>query len=375
MDTAGKVIKCRAAVAWEPHKPFCIEDIEVAPPKSHEVRIKIEASGICGADNCAHNTVFSNINFPVILGHEAVGIVESVGEGVTQVKRGDKVIPLAIPQCGDCRCCQSQKRNLCHKNDFCNKTGLMDDNTSRFTCRGKKIHNFLSTSTFTEYTVVTEMCVTKINADAPMEVCLIGCGFSTGYGAAINTAKVTPGSTCAVFGLGVVGLSAIIGCKVSGAARIIGIGFHKEKFPKAMLLGATECLSPKDYDKPIQEVIREMTNGGVDYSFECAGQIDIKMTALESTYFGSGVTVVLGLTHPTEKLSIDPMILITGRTLMGSIFGGWKSKDDVPKLVSDYMANKFDLDCLVTQRVPLEKINYAFELLRSCTGACNILLF
>ncbi|MEE6460624.1 hypothetical protein FKM82_001043 [Ascaphus truei] len=142
-----------------------------------------------------------------------------------------------------------------------------------------------------------------------------------------------------------------------------------------MLLGATECLSPKDYDKPIQEVIREMTNGGVDYSFECAGQIDIKMTALESTYCGSGVTVVLGLTHPTEKLSIDPMILITGRTLMGSIFGGWKSKDDVPKLVSDYMANKFDLDNLVTQRVPLEKINYAFELLRSCTGACNILLF
>ncbi|XP_063314661.1 NADP-dependent alcohol dehydrogenase-like [Pelobates fuscus] len=375
MATTGKIIKCRAAVAWEPHKPLSIEEIEVAPPKSHEVRIKILASGICGSDSSALSTVLSDIKFPVILGHEAVGIVESIGCGVTIVKPGDKVIPLFVPNCGVCRSCKSTNSNMCHKNEFGSRSGLMEDKTTRFTCKGKPIHNFFSTSTFTEYTVVSDICVAKVNSHAPIETCLIGCGFGTGYGAAINTAKVTPGSICAVFGLGGVGFSTIIGCKISGAARIIGIGYHKEKFPLAIELGATECINPKDYNKPIQEVIADMTNGGVDYSFECAGRIETMTTALESTYMGSGITVILGATPSNEKLSIDPGLLLTGRTLKGSVYGGWKSQKDVPKLVTDYMAKKFKLDFLVGQTIPLEKINDAFQLMKSGAVGRNIVLF
>uniref|UniRef100_A0A8C5MU01 Alcohol dehydrogenase n=1 Tax=Leptobrachium leishanense TaxID=445787 RepID=A0A8C5MU01_9ANUR len=375
METTGKVIKCRAAIAWEKNKPLCIEEIEVAPPKSHEVRIKILASGICGTDSSALSMVLCNVKFPMILGHEAVGIVESIGSGVTLVKPGDKVIPLFVPNCGVCRSCQSPNSNLCHKNDISTNRGLMEDNTTRFTCKGKPIHNFFSTSTFTEYTVVSEICVAKVDPKAPIEVCLIGCGFATGYGAAINTAKVTPGSTCAVFGLGGVGFSTIIGCKISGAARIIGIGSHKEKFPLAIELGATECISPKDYNKPIEEVIAEMTNGGVDYSFECAGRIETMKTALESTYPGSGVTVILGVASATERLSVHPNDLLSGRSLKGSIFGGWKSQKDVPKLVDDYMGKKFKLDFLVNQTIPLEKINDAFQLMKSGVSGRNIVLF
>ncbi|XP_075057481.1 NADP-dependent alcohol dehydrogenase-like [Mixophyes fleayi] len=373
MNTGGKVIKCRAAVSWEAHKPLCIEEIEVAPPKSHEVRIKILASGVCGTDTSALSTVF-HAKFPVILGHEAVGIVESVGEGVTRVKMGDKVIPLFIPQCGFCRGCKSPNSNLCEKADLSGNSGLMDDETSRFTCKGKPIYHFMCTSTFTEYTVVSEICCVKVDDRAPNEVCLIGCGFATGYGAAINTAKVTSGSTCAVFGLGGVGLSTIVGCKSAGATRIIGIGSHKDKYPKAIELGATECISPKDYEKPIQEVICDITNGGVDYSFECAGRIETMMSAFESTYCGSGVTVVLGVTSPTDRLSFSPFMLITGRSLKGSVFGGWTG-EDVPKLVTDYMNKKINVDHLVSKTLPLDKINDAFDLLRSGKGVRSIVLF
>ncbi|KAG8454169.1 hypothetical protein GDO86_000710 [Hymenochirus boettgeri] len=375
MDTTGKVIKCKAAVAWELHKPLSIEDIEVAPPKAHEVRIKILASGICGSDNSVLKGVLAGVAFPIILGHEAVGIVESIGEGVTNVKPGDKVIPLFIPQCGQCRGCKTPDCNLCDKNDFDNKTGLMSDGTSRFTCKGKQVYHFMCTSTFTEYTVVSDICVTKIDSDAPLETCLIGCGFSTGYGAAVNTAKVTPGSTCAVFGLGGVGFSAIVGCKVSGAARIIGVGSHKDKYPKALALGATECISPKDYDKPIQEVIRDMTNGGVDFAFECTGHIETMTTALESTYSGCGVAVVLGVVPPTHLLNFHPWLLLTGRTLKGSAFGGYKSKEDVPKLVDDFMAKKFNVNFLVSEKMSLESINEAFNLLNNGSGVRSIVIF
>ncbi|XP_053311649.1 NADP-dependent alcohol dehydrogenase-like [Spea bombifrons] len=375
MGTAGKVIKCKAAVAWEPNKPLSIEEIEVAPPKAHEVRIKILASGVCGTDSSALSTVLGDTKFPVILGHEAVGIVESIGKGVTEVKPGDKVIPLFVPQCGVCRSCKSPNSNLCHRNDMTKKTGLMEDNTTRFTCKGKPIHNFFCTSTFTEYTVVSELCIAKVGPQTPNEACLIGCGFGTGYGAAINTAKVTPGSTCAVFGLGGVGLSTIIGCKMAGASRIIGVGSHKDKFPKAIEIGATECINPKDYDKPIQEVIADMTDGGVDYAFECAGRIETMMAALQSTYFGSGVTVVLGVTAPTERLSLDPLLLLTGRSLKGSIFGGIALKVSNIQGGLELMAKKFNLDYLVSQSIPLEKINEAFALLKSGTGVRTIVLF
>ncbi|XP_069486761.1 alcohol dehydrogenase 1-like [Ambystoma mexicanum] len=376
METAGKVIKCKAAVLWECNQPFSIEDIEVAPPKEHEVRIKILASGICRSDESALHGVLTGATFPIILGHEAAGVVESVGEAVTSLKAGDKVIPLFVPQCGECRCCRSPKTNWCLKANLGKSNEQMEDNTSSFSCKGKLIHHFIGTSTFTEYTVVNEHNVAKIHADAPPEkVCLIGCGFSTGYGSAVNTAKVEPGSTCVVFGLGGIGLSVVIGCKIAGAARIIGVDINQEKFAKAKELGVTECINPKDYSKPIHEVLLELTEGGVDYSFECVGHISSMTSALLSCHFAFGTCVIIGAAGKSSQLSFDPMLLLTGRTLKGSVFGGWKSKDCVPRIVSDYLDKKFDLDGLVSHTLPFENINEGFELLRSGKSIRTVLLF
>ncbi|XP_069486765.1 alcohol dehydrogenase 1-like [Ambystoma mexicanum] len=376
MATAGKVIKCKAAVAWKTHQPLSIEEVEVAPPKAHEIRVKIVATGICRTDDHVIEGVMSHVKLPVILGHEGAGIVESVGEGVTEFKPGDKVIPLFIPQCGECRCCKNPNGNLCERNDLTVGSGLMPDGTSRFTCKGKLIHHFSNTSTFSEYTVVNEISLAKIDAAAPLDrACLIGCGFATGYGSALNTAKVEPGSSCAVFGLGGVGLSAVIGCKVAGASRIIGIANTKSKFAKAKEVGATECISAKDYNKPVHEVLCEMTDGGVDYSIECVGNNDVVVSALLSSQPGYGTCVITGVTSTGSCLSIDPMALLTGRTLKGAIFGGWKSKDDTPRLVSDYMAKKFDLEGLVTHTLPFAKINEGFDLLRSGKCIRTVLIF
>ncbi|XP_057648923.1 alcohol dehydrogenase 1-like isoform X1 [Chionomys nivalis] len=379
MSTAGKlpflfqVIKCKAAVLWETKKPFSIEDIEVAPPKAHEVRIKMVATSICRSDD---HVVAGNhpAPLPAVLGHEGAGIVESVGEGVTSVKPGDKVIPLFSPQCGNCRICKHPESNLCVNS--AQLQGTLLDGTTRFTCKGKSIYNFISTSTFSQYTVVDEMAVAKIDAASPLDkVCLIGCGFSTGYGSAVKVAKVTPGSTCAVFGLGGVGLSVIIGCKTAGAARIIAVDTNKDKFAKAKELGATECINPLDYSKPIHEVIQETTDGGVDFSFEVIGHIDTMMSSLLSSHASCGVSVIVGVPPHSQSLSVNPLLLLLGRTWKGAIFGGFKSKDSVPKLVADFMANKFPLEPLITHVLPFEKINEAFELLRSGKSIRTVLTF
>ncbi|NXJ05421.1 ADH1 dehydrogenase, partial [Odontophorus gujanensis] len=361
-----QVIKCKAAVLWEANKPFSIEEVEVAPPKAHEVRIKIVATGICRSDDHVVTGALA-MPFPIILGHEAAGVVESVGEKVTSLKPGDAVIPLFVPQCGECSACLSPKGNLCSKTDISQlPAGLMADGTTRFTCKGKGIHNFIGTSTFTEYTVVHETAVAKIDSAAPLEkVCLIGCGFSTGYGAAVQTAKVEPGSTCAVFGLGGVGLSVVMGCKAAGAARIIAIDINKDKFAKARELGATECINPQDFQKPIHEVLTEMTGQGVDYSFEVIGRTETMTEALASCHSNYGVSVIVGVPPAAQKITFDPMLVFSGRTWKGSIFGGWKSKDAVPKLVADYMKKKFVLDPLITHTLPFTKINEGFDLLRT----------
>ncbi|XP_062963918.1 alcohol dehydrogenase 1C-like [Cynocephalus volans] len=375
MSTAGKVIKCKAAVLWELKKPFSIEEVEVAPPKAHEVRIKMVASGVCRTDD---HVVSGNMvsPLPVILGHEAAGIVESIGEGVTTVKPGDKVIPLFNPQCGKCRICKHPESNLCLKNDLSNPRGTMQDGTTRFTCRGKPVHHFLTTSSYSQYTVVDEIAVVKIDAASPLEkVCLIGCGFSTGYGSAVKVAKVTPGSSCAVFGLGGVGLSAIMGCKAAGASRIIAVDINKDKFAKAREVGATECINPQDYKKPIQEVLKEMTDGGVDFSFEVIGRLDTMLAALLCCHHAYGTSVIVGIPPDSQDLSINPALLLTGRTWKGAVFGGFKSKDDIPKLVADFMAKKFSLDPLITHVLPFEKINEGFDLLRSGKSIRTILTF
>ncbi|XP_063774010.1 alcohol dehydrogenase 1-like isoform X1 [Pseudophryne corroboree] len=376
MDTTGKVIKCKAAVLWEINKPFSVEEIEVAPPKDHEVRIKILSTGICRSDDHITHGANKGQNFPVILGHEAVGIVESIGDGVTAVKPGDKVIPLFNPQCGECRGCTEPKSNMCNKSDMGRFTGLMSDNTSRFTCKGQLVYHFAGTSTFSEYTVVDEISVVKIRDDAPLDkVCVIGCGFSTGYGSAVNVAKVEAGSTCAVFGLGGIGLSVVIGCKVAGASRIIGVDVNSDKFVTAKELGVTECINPKDHKKPIHEVIQEMTNGGVHYSFECIGNTDIMISALQSSYFSIGTTVIIGVAPSLSTISFDPMLVLTGRTLKGAVFGGFKSKDSVPQLVSDLMAGKFNVDRLLTHKLPYNEINKGFELLRTGKSIRTVLQF
>ncbi|XP_073897522.1 alcohol dehydrogenase E chain-like isoform X2 [Castor canadensis] len=321
MSTAGKVIKCKAAVLWELKKPLSIEEVEVAPPKAHEVRIKMVATGICRSDD---HVIAGTITmpFPLILGHEAAGIVESIGEGVTTVKPGDKVIPLFQAQCGKCRTCKHPKSNSCLKSDIISYKGTLLDGTSRFTCKGKTIYHFLGTSTFSQYTVVDEISVAKIDPSAPLEkVCLMGCGFPTGYGSAVKVAKVTKGSTCAVFGLGGVGLSAVIGCKAAGAARIIGVDINKDKFAKAKELGATECISPQDYDKPIHEVLQDMTDGGVDFSFEVIGRLDTMVSSLLCCQKAYGVSVIVGVPPDSQSLSMNPMMLLTGRTWKGAIFG------------------------------------------------------
>lgn len=374
MTTAGKVIKCKAAVLWEQKKPFSIEEVEVAPPKAKEVRIKILATGICRTDDHVVEGMWPS-KFPVIVGHEAVGIVESIGEGVTTVKPGDKVIPLFLPQCRECKYCRNPDGNLCIMTDL-KADGVMSDGTSRFTCKGETIYHFMNIGTFTEYTVASEFAVAKIDDAAPSEkICLLGCAFSTGYGAAVKTGKVTPGSTCAVFGLGGVGLSVIMGCKLAGASRIIGIDLNKDKFEKAMAVGATECISPKDFTKPISEVLSEMTEDSVDYTFEVIGHHETMIDAIESCNKNYGTCVLVGIPSSGKKLSCDPMLLLFGRTLKGCIFGGCKSRDVVPKLATDFLAKKFDLDQLITHVLPFKNIQEGFELLNSGKSIRTILTF
>ncbi|XP_010288250.1 PREDICTED: alcohol dehydrogenase 1 [Phaethon lepturus] len=376
MGTSGKVIRCRAAVAWAVGKPLSIEEVEVAPPKAGEVRIKIVATGICRTDDHILEGCFPNVDFPVIPGHEGAGIVESIGEGVTSVKPGDKVIPLCVPQCGECSFCLNPESSYCLKTHVSEPQNLLPDKTSRFTCKGKQIHHFLWVSTFAEYTVIPEYATAKIDAAAPLDkVCLLGCGFPTGYGAAINTAKVKPGSTCAIFGLGGVGLSVVMGCKAAGASRIIAIDINKDKFAKAKELGATDCISPRDFKKPIQEVLTEMTGHGVDYSFEVIGLVDTMTAALASCNMNTGVCVMVGVPPSGSVIPVDPMLLLSGRTWKGTLLGGWKMRDCIPKLVSSYLEKKFNSDLLITHTLPIANVNEGFELLRTGKSIRSVLLF
>ncbi|XP_066535816.1 alcohol dehydrogenase 1-like [Hoplias malabaricus] len=368
MATAGKVIKCKAAVAWKADEPLVIEEIEVAPPQDHEIRIKVIATGVCHSDLYHLLEGKHKEGFPAVLGHEGAGIVESVGPGVTDFKPGDKVIPLFISQCKECKFCKSPKTNLCEKSWTGDRYAQMSSQNTRFTCRGQPILQFMGTSTFSEYTVLNQIAVAKIHDDAPLNrVCLLGCGISTGYGAAINTAKVEPGSVCAVFGLGAVGLAAVMGCKNAGASRIIAVDINEQKFEKAKVFGATDFVNPKAHNKPISEVLIEMTNGGVDYALECVGNVAVMRSALESCTKGWGVSVLVGWTD-LHDFSARPIQLIAGKTWKGTLFGGFKGKDSVPNLVLDYMAGRIKLDEFVTHNVSLDQVNDAIQLMK--TGNC-----
>ncbi|KAL1397311.1 hypothetical protein pipiens_009859 [Culex pipiens pipiens] len=375
-STAGKVISCRAAVAWEPKKPLSIETIEVAPPNPGEVRIKVVASGVCHTDAYTLDGHDAEGVFPVILGHEGAGIVESVGEGVTKFKEGDHVIPLYIPQCFECKFCKSPKTNLCPKIRATQGKGLLPDGTSRFTCKGKEVFHFMGTSTFSEYTVVAEISLCKINETAPLDkVCLLGCGIPTGYGAALNTAKVEPGSSCAIWGLGAVGLAAAMGCKAAGATRIIGVDINPDKFKTGEKFGCTEFVNPKDYDKPIQQVLIEKTDGGLDYTFECVGNTLTMRAALESCCRGWGTSVIIGVAESGKEIATRPFQLVTGRTWKGTAFGGWKSVESVPMLVERYLKKELMVDEFVTHNMAVEKINEAFTLMHEGKSIRSVVNF
>jgi len=341
-----------------------IEEIEVAPPKAGEVRLKVLASGVCHTDAYTLSGKDPEGIFPVIFGHEGGGIVESVGEGVTTVAPGDHVIPLYVPECRECKFCKNPKTNLCQKIRVTQGRGLMPDGTSRFTCKGQTIYHYMGCSTFSEYTVVAEISIAKINPAAPLEkVCLLGCGITTGYGAVLNTAKVEKGATVAIFGLGGVGLGAVQGAVAAGASRIIGVDTNPAKFELASKMGCTDCINPKDYQQSIQDVLVEKTDGGVDYSFECIGNVETMRCALESCHKGWGVSVIIGVAPSGAVIQARPFLLVTGRVWKGTAFGGTRGRTQLPEMVEQYLKGNLKVDEYITFTYPLSEINEAFHVL------------
>ncbi|GHC30296.1 S-(hydroxymethyl)glutathione dehydrogenase [Kushneria pakistanensis] len=357
-------MKSRAAVAFGPGKPLEIVEIDVEPPRKGEVLVRITHTGVCHTDAFTLSGEDPEGIFPAVLGHEGGGIVEAVGEGVTSVKPGDHVIPLYTAECGECKFCRSGKTNLCSAVRTTQGKGLMPDGTTRFSYNGEPIYHYMGTSTFSEYTVVAEVSLAVINEEAPLEkACLLGCGVTTGIGAVHNTAKVKEGDTVAIFGLGGIGLAAIQGAVQAKASRILAIDTNPDKFELARSMGATDFINPKDHDRPIQEVIVEMTDGGVDFSFECIGNVDVMRSALECCHKGWGESIIIGVAGAGKEISTRPFQLVTGRVWKGSAFGGVKGRSQLPGMVNDYLGGKIDLDPFITHTMPLEQINEAFDLM------------
>ena len=369
-------MKSRAAVALEAGKPLELVEIDVEGPKAGEVLVRLAATSVCHTDAFTLSGADPEGNFPAVLGHEGAGIVEEVGEGVTSVRPGDHVIPLYTAECGQCKFCLSGKTNLCGVVRATQGQGLMPDGTSRFSLDGKPLHHYMGCSTFSEYTVLPEISLAKVNKEAPLEeVCLLGCGVTTGMGAVMNTAKVEEGATVAIFGLGGIGLSAIIGATMAKAGRIIAIDINESKFELARKLGATDCVNPQAHDKPIQEVIVELTDGGVDYSFECIGNVNVMRSALECCHKGWGESVVIGVAGAGQEISTRPFQLVTGRVWKGSAFGGVKGRSELPGYVERYMQGEFKLDDFITHTMGLEKINDAFELMHEGKSIRTVIHF
>jgi S-(hydroxymethyl)glutathione dehydrogenase/alcohol dehydrogenase len=356
-------VKVKAAICWEPRKPLAIDEIDVERPKAGECLVRLVATGVCHTDAYTMSGRDPSGLFPAVLGHEGGGIVEEVGAGVGSLKAGDHVIPLYIPECRNCKFCLSGKTNLCGAILATQGKGLMPDGTSRLSYRGKLLHHYMGTSTFAEYTVVPEIALAKVRADAPLEkVCLLGCGITTGVGAVLNTAKVPPGATVAVFGLGGVGLSVVQGAVMAGAGRIIAIDVNPAKFTLARQLGATDCFNPADVPS-VAEAVVEMTDGGVDFSFECIGNVDVMGQALACAHKGWGQSIIIGVAGAGEEIHSRPFLLVTGRVWRGTAFGGTRGRTQLPQYVDWYMNGRLKVDEYITHRMRLEDINHAFDLL------------
>lgn len=369
-------MKIKAAVAWGPKQPLSIEEVDLESPRRGEVMVKLVATGVCHTDAYTLSGADPEGLFPVILGHEGGGIVEQVGEGVSSLKKGDHVIPLYTPECGKCKFCLSGKTNLCQQIRATQGQGLMPDGTSRFSKNGKPIFHYMGTSTFAEYTVVPEISLAKINPAAPLDkVCLLGCGVTTGIGAVLKTAKVETGATVAVFGIGGIGLSVIQGAKMAGASRIIAIDINDSKADMALKFGATDFINPLNGSKPVEAAIISMTDGGVDYSFECVGNVKLMRSALECCHKGWGQSIIIGVAGAGEEIATRPFQLVTGRVWKGSAFGGVKGRSELPGFVERYMSGEIKIDELVTYTLPLAEINQAFRYMEEGKSIRSVILF
>lgn len=369
-------MKVKAAVARSAGQPLSIETVDLDGPRAGEVLVEIKATGVCHTDAYTLSGADPEGLFPAILGHEGAGIVAEVGAGVTSVKVGDRVIPLYIPECRNCEYCLSRKTNLCQAIRVTQGQGVMPDGTSRFSIDGQKLYHYMGTSTFANYTVLPEIAVAKIREDAPFDkVCLIGCGVTTGIGAVINTAKVEPGSNVVVFGLGGVGLNVIQAARMVGANMIVGVDLNPNKREMAEKFGMTHFVNPREVEGDLVPYLVDLTKGGADYSFECIGNINVMRQALECCHKGWGVSVIVGVAGAGQEISTRPFQLVTGRVWKGTAFGGAKGRTDVPKIVDWYMDGKIDIDSLVTQVMPIDKINEAFDLMHKGESIRTVLTF
>jgi len=367
-------MKTPAAVAFEAGKPLEICDVDLEGPKEGEVLVELKATGVCHTDAFTLSGDDPEGVFPAILGHEGAGIVVEVGPGVTTLKPDDHVIPLYTAECGECEYCLHPKTNLCQAVRETQGQGLMPDGTSRFSLNGKPIMHYMGCSTFSKYSVIPEISLAKVREDAPFDkICYIGCGVTTGIGAVVFQAKVEKGSTVAVFGLGGIGLNVVQGSKMAGASRIIGIDINPERELLGKNFGMTDFLNPKEVDNVVDQIIQ--ITGGVDYSFECIGNVDVMRQALECCHKGWGESYIIGVAGAGQEISTRPFQLVTGRSWRGTAFGGARGRTDVPKIVDWYMDQKINIDDLITHTMKLEDINQAFDLMHSGKSIRSVVIY
>ena len=366
----------RAAVAFAPGKKLEVTNVKLDGPRAGEVLVEIKATGICHTDEFTLSGADPEGLFPAILGHEGAGIVREVGPGVTSVRKGDHVIPLYTPECRQCKSCTSRKTNLCTAIRATQGKGVMPDGTSRFSIGKDLVHHYMGCSTFSNFTVLPEIAVAKIRADAPFDkVCYIGCGVTTGIGAVINTAKVEAGANVVVFGLGGIGLNVVQGARMVGANKIIGVDLNPGRKALAEKFGMTHFVNPKDVGGELVQHLVSLTDGGADYSFECVGNVDLMRQALECTHRGWGVSVIIGVAGAGKEISTRPFQLVTGRVWKGTAFGGARGRTDVPKIVDWYMDGKINIDDLITHQMPLKDINRAFDLMHSGESIRSVVVY
>ncbi len=369
-------MKTRAAVAYEAGKPLEIETVELDGPKAGEVLVEIKATGICHTDEFTRSGADPEGLFPAILGHEGAGVVVAVGEGVTSLSEGDHVIPLYTPECRECEYCTSGKTNLCQAIRVTQGQGIMPDGTSRFSIGHQKLFHYMGTSTFSNHTVLPEIALAKIRPDAPFDkVCYIGCGVTTGIGAVINTAKVRPGDNVVVFGLGGIGLNVVQGARLAGADKIVGVDINPKRQALAEKFGMTHFVNPTEVEGDLAPYIVDLTGGGADYSFECVGNTGLMRQALECCHKGWGESIIIGVAGAGQEISTRPFQLVTGRVWRGTAFGGARGRTDVPKIVDWYMDGKINIDDLITHKMPLDKINDAFDLMHAGESIRSVVEF